>query len=63
MIAGFAKVSNEVQHPDKVLAWDKGIISLRLRSGVELPSFMKLGNRTGKSRQVWIARHRALRVK
>jgi hypothetical protein len=53
--------TNEVQHQLKVLSWEQVTVTSLLKSGVRLPAFMKAGNRFGKSRQLWIARHRASR--
>src|SRR6266704_3947208 len=59
--AGFPEFTNEVQHPIRgVLRWDPSMVSSRLRRDVRLPGVATPGNRSGKWRQVWIARHRAL---
>lgn len=52
---GFAEFSNEVQHLDRVLAWDRDIDSSALRSGLSLPVYGAKGPRSGKSLQPWIA--------
>ena len=57
---GFARLTNEVQHFAEVLPWEHTTVSLPLKSGVKWPDFMPRGNRTGKSLQLWIARHRRL---
>jgi hypothetical protein len=56
---GFPKFTNEVQHLlYEVLQWDTDMDSSRWMSDVRLPVFKERGNRSGKSRQLWIARHR-----
>ncbi|MGC2047926.1 MAG: hypothetical protein WA635_04870, partial [Gallionella sp.] len=55
--------TNQVQHSNlfkEVLRWDKSIRNWEWRSGVKLPVGAEPGKRSGKSRQVWIARHQAL---
>ena len=61
---GFPKFTNEVQHLIyEVLHWKENTNIFPWKSGVQLPVFMKTGNRFGKSRQLWIARHRQFLVK
>src|SRR5882724_327965 len=57
-VYGPPRLTNEVQHQVKVLRWENIMITSRLKTGARLPAFMKAGNRFGKSRQLWIARHR-----
>ena len=57
---GFPKFTNEVQHQTKVLPWGNAIRSLGLRNAVRLPAYVARGARSGKSQQLWIARHRRL---
>ncbi len=57
---GFPKFTNEVQHQTKVLPWGTAIRSLGLRNAVRLPAYVLRGARSGKSQQLWIARHRRL---
>lgn len=60
--ARFAKFTNEVQHPAKVLRlWEELIDSSRWKSDVRLPVFMEKVRRSGKLLQLWIARHRRSR--
>ena len=50
---------NEVQHLlEEVLPWDGATASFHWTTAARLPAFKKPGNRSGKSRQLWIARHR-----
>ena len=56
--ARFAGFTNEVQHQIKVLPWDTH--RSPLRNGVRLPAYVPRAPRSGKSLQVWIARHRRL---
>jgi hypothetical protein len=58
-VHGSPEFTNEVQHPHEVLPWETGTDSSILRSGARLPGFAKPGNRSGRSLQLWIARHRA----
>src|SRR3977135_832080 len=51
--------TNEVQHQLKVLQWANTMVTSRSKSGARLPSFTKPANRSARSRQLWIARHRA----
>ncbi len=51
------KFTNEVQHLVRVLPWDETINRSRLQNGAKLPSYTPPGARSGKSRQLWIARH------
>jgi hypothetical protein len=56
---GYPKFTNQVQHLlDKVLLWDKGMNSFRLKSAVRFADLAKPGKQSAKSRQLWIARHR-----
>src|SRR6266404_4701335 len=55
---GSPKFSNEVQHQIRVLRWTDNMTSFRWKTGVRLPGFMQRAARSGKSRQLWIARHR-----
>jgi hypothetical protein len=57
---GFPNFTNEVQHLYKVLLWEKDTINLPLKSGVKLPDYVPRSVRSGKSLQLWIARHRQL---
>jgi hypothetical protein len=57
---GSPKFTNEVQHLYKVLLWDKDTINLTLKSGAKLPDYVPRNVRSGKSLQLWIARHRQL---
>jgi len=50
--------TNEVQHQMKVLPWVDITASSASRSDARLPIFIKMGNRSAKSLQLWIARHR-----
>ena len=59
-LPGFPKFTNEVQHQVKVLSWETDIHRSPLKSGVRLPGYRPRGPRSGKSLQVWIARHRRL---
>ena len=57
---GFREFTNEMQHPVLgVLQWDDALATLILNSAVKLPDAAKPASRFGKSRQLWIARHRA----
>ena len=56
MASRFPKFTNEVQHQSKVLAWC--IDSLAKMNEFSLPSYTPRDYRTGKSQQLWIARHR-----
>jgi hypothetical protein len=57
---GFREFTNEMQHPVLgVLQWDTAFDISIWNNAVKLPGAAKLGNRYGKSRQLWIARHRA----
>ena len=47
---------NEAQRQSKVSPWGTAISGSK--SGVRLPAYSKRGPRSGKSLQVWIARHR-----
>src|SRR5260370_33980642 len=61
---GFPKFTNEVQHLlRRVLRWDASTDSCHWRAGARLPDFKPKGDRSGKSRRLWIARHRAFLVK
>ena len=57
---GIPKFTNEVQHFIQVLPWDENIHRSPLKSGVRLPDYMPWTKRSGKSLQLWIARHRPL---
>jgi hypothetical protein len=50
--------SNEVQHQIRVLRWTDDMPSYRWKTAVRLPHFTPRGARSGKSHQLWIARHR-----
>ena len=52
----FAEFTNEVQHQIRVLPWDTD--SSRLRNDARLPAYVPRAPRSGKSLQLWIARHR-----
>jgi len=68
-ICGFPKFTNEVQHQVKVLSWETDIRRSPLKSGVssdqwsrvsmqsDLPAYKPRVPRSGKSPQVWTARH------
>src|SRR5260370_33496985 len=61
---GSPKFTNEVQHLlRRVLRWDASTDSCHWRTAARLPDFKPKGDRPGKSRQLWIARHRAFLVK
>jgi len=50
-----------MQHPVLgVLQWDDAFVTSIWKNAVRLPDVAKPGSRYGKSRQLWIARHRAL---
>ena len=53
---GFPEFTNEVQHQIRVLPWDTD--SSRLRNDARLPAYVPRAPRSGKSLQLWIARHR-----
>ena len=55
---GFPEFTNEVQHLSKVLQWESNMSTCHWMNGAGLPVFMKTGNPSAKSRQLWIARHR-----
>ena len=57
---GFPKFTNEVQHLYKVLLWEADITRSPLKSGVRWPDYKERDVQCVKSRQLWIARHRAL---
>ena len=57
---GFPKFTNEVQHFIQVLLWDTNIRRSPLKSGVRFPDYIPRDKHSGKSLQVWIARHRLL---
>src|SRR4029077_6866185 len=62
LIAGFAELTNEVQHLYKpVLLWETNTNISPWKTGVRLPVCGQTGNRSGKSLQLWIARHRQSR--
>jgi len=52
--------TNEVQHSITVLSWESDIVNLPSKSGVRLPVYKPRAPRSGKSLQVWVARHRPL---
>src|SRR6478672_8613577 len=61
LLDGFPDFTNEVQHLlAGVLRWDSHISTLDWTNGARLPSGARPGNRSGKSRRLWIARHQAL---
>ena len=55
---GFPRLTNEVQHLVRVLPWEIDIVTSPLKSGVRLPDYRPRAVRSGRSLQVWIARHR-----
>ena len=55
---GSPEFSNQVQHLRKVLGWDEDIDSSVLRRGSRLPVYRAKAARSGRSLQLWIARHR-----
>src|SRR5688572_8531558 len=57
---GSPKFTNEVQHQTKVMVspWEPNINSLASKTAARLPFYVPKGVRSGKSLQVWIARHR-----
>ena len=54
--SGFPEFTNEVQHQIRVLPWDTD--SSRLRNDARLPAYVPRAPRSGRSLQLWIARHR-----
>ena len=58
--ARFPKLTNEVQHLVKVLAWENIIGMSPLKNGVKWPVYEPRDRQSAKSRQVWIARHQQL---
>ena len=56
--SGFPKFTNEVQHQSRVLPWEKHLRRSPWKSDVRLPVYVPRAPRSGKSQQVWIARHR-----
>ena len=58
--SGFPKFTNEVQHFIEVLPWDSNTNRSPLKNGVKLPDYVPPDPRSGKSLQIWIARHRPL---
>ena len=52
-----SKFTNEVQHLAKVLSWEPTITTSPLKTDVTWPVYTPTGARSGKSRQLWIARH------
>ncbi len=58
--SGFPKFTNEVQHFIEVLPWDSNKNRSPLKNGVKLPDYVQPDPRSGKSLQIWIARHRQL---
>jgi hypothetical protein len=59
-LTGCANFINEVQHLIMVLLWEKDMTISPLKSDVKWPVYVVPGKSTGKSRQLWIARHRQL---
>jgi PAS domain S-box-containing protein len=57
---GSHRFTNEVQHQIMVLPWDNITNKSALKNAVRLPVYTPRGARSGKSRQLWIARHQAL---
>ncbi len=53
-----SKFTNEVQHLVRVLSWESIMDMSPLKSDVKLPVYKPRVDRSGKSLQVWIARHR-----
>ncbi len=58
--SGHSKFTNEVQHLVRVLSWESIMDMSPLKSDVKLPVYKPRVDRSGKSLQVWIARHRQL---
>ncbi len=56
----FPKLTNEVHHLVRVLSWESIMDMSPLKSGVRLPVYIPRGARSGRSLQVWFARHRQL---
>ena len=56
----FSKVTNEVQHLVRMGPWESYIDKSPLKRGVRLPDYKPRGARSGRSLQIWIARHRQL---
>jgi hypothetical protein len=55
---GSPEFTNEVQHFQlEVLPWGGLTSSYPLKSGAILPDFRPVATRSGKSLQLWIARH------
>ena len=54
---GFSKFTNEVQHLAKVLSWEPTLTTSPWKTDVTWPDYTPPGARSGKSRQLWIARH------
>ena len=54
----FPRFTNEWQHLKMVLPWELNTARSPLKSGVKWPVFPPRDTRSGKSLQVWIARHR-----
>src|SRR5579883_2296080 len=55
---GSPEFTNEVQHfQPEVLPWGGLTSSYPLRSDARLPDFRPVAARSGKSQQLWIARH------
>ena len=59
-LSGFPKLTNEVQHLVKVLAWENIIGTSPLKNGVKWPVYDPRDRQSAKSQQVWIARHQQL---
>ena len=57
IIPGFSKFTNEVQHLAKVLSWEPTITTSPWKTDVTWSAYTPPGSRSGKSRQLWIARH------
>jgi hypothetical protein len=51
--------TNEVQHQLMVLRWAPVTTSSAWKTTARLPNFTKPATQSAKSRQLWIARHRA----
>ena len=54
------KLTNEVQHFVKVLAWENIMNMSPLKNGVKWPVYVPRDRQSAKSQQVWIARHQQL---
>jgi hypothetical protein len=56
---GGPEFRNEVQHQLRVLRWANDTASSAWKSAARLPSYSRPAIQSAKSRQLWIARHRA----